>query len=64
MYAIRSYYELADSLIAAVVEPCKKALKNAGMSASEVDEVILVGGSTRIPAIQAKVKELFRNNFV
>jgi len=56
----RSKFEqLADSLINATVEPCQKALKNAGMSASDVDEVILVGGSTRIPAIQAKVKELF-----
>ena len=53
------FEQLADKLISAVVDPCKKALKNAGMSASDVDEVILVGGSTRIPAIQAKVKELF-----
>ncbi|WP_167619295.1 molecular chaperone DnaK [Maribellus sediminis] len=53
------FEQLADKLISAVVDPCNKALKNAGMSASDVDEVILVGGSTRIPAIQAKVKELF-----
>ena len=56
----RSKFEqLADSLITATIEPCRKALKNAGMSASDVDEVILVGGSTRIPAIQSKVKEFF-----
>ena len=53
------FEQLADSLITATIEPCRKALKNAGMSASEVDEVILVGGSTRIPAIQNKVKEFF-----
>tara|TARA_B100001248_G_C27396032_1_gene465619 strand:- start:3929 stop:4909 length:981 start_codon:yes stop_codon:yes gene_type:complete len=41
------------------MEPCKKALEDAGMKASEVDEVVLVGGSTRIPAIQAAVKEFF-----
>ena len=56
----RSKFEqLADTLITATIEPCKKALKNAGMSASDVDEVILVGGSTRIPAIQEKVKAFF-----
>ncbi|QIA09272.1 molecular chaperone DnaK [Draconibacterium halophilum] len=56
----RSKFEqLADTLITATIEPCRKALKNAGMSASDVDEVILVGGSTRIPAIQNKVKEFF-----
>ena len=56
----RSKFEqLADSLINATIEPCKKALKNAGLTAKDVDEVILVGGSTRIPAIQTKVKEFF-----
>ena len=56
----RSKFEqLADKLINATIEPCKKALKNAGLSASDVDEVILVGGSTRIPAIQEKVKNFF-----
>jgi molecular chaperone DnaK len=59
----RSKFEqLADSLINATIEPCKKALKNAGMSPGDVDEVILVGGSTRIPAIQEKVKEFFGKN--
>jgi molecular chaperone DnaK len=53
------FESLADKLIQATVEPCKKALKNAGMKPSEVDEVILVGGSTRIPAIQETVKKIF-----
>ncbi|WP_163321919.1 molecular chaperone DnaK [Draconibacterium mangrovi] len=53
------FEQLADSLINATIEPCRKALKNAGMTASDIDEVILVGGSTRIPAIQDKVKEFF-----
>src|SRR5680860_706141 len=43
----------------ATIEPCRKALKNAGLSASDIDEVILVGGSTRIPAIQEKVEKFF-----
>ncbi len=56
----RSKFEsLADSLIQSTVEPCKKALKDAGMTASDIDEVILVGGSTRIPAIQAIVEKFF-----
>ena len=53
------FEQLADKLINATIEPCRKALKNAGMSASDVDEVILVGGSTRIPAIQEKVQQFF-----
>lgn len=53
------FEQLADSLINATIEPCRKALKNAGMTASDIDEVILVGGSTRIPAVQEKVQQLF-----
>jgi molecular chaperone DnaK len=56
----RSKFEqLTDSLIRATIEPCRKALKDAGMTANDVDEVILVGGSTRMPAIQSIVKEFF-----
>lgn len=56
----RSKFEqLADKLIQRTLEPCKKALSDAKMSASEVDEVILVGGSTRIPAIQELVEKFF-----
>ena len=53
------FEKLADNLIQATIAPCKQALKDAGMSASDIDEVILVGGSTRIPAIQNIVKEFF-----
>lgn len=54
------FESLADKLIQATIEPCKKAMKDAGMSHSDIDEVILVGGSTRIPAIQDVVKKYFR----
>ena len=53
------FEQLADSLIKRTIEPCKSALKNSGLSLSEIDEVILVGGSTRIPAIQDAVKAFF-----
>lgn len=53
------FEQICDDLIRKVIEPCKIALKDAGMSASEISEVILVGGSTRIPAIQAEVEKFF-----
>jgi molecular chaperone DnaK len=53
------FEQLADSLIKRTIEPCRSALKNAGMSTSDIDEIILVGGSTRIPAIQDAVKQFF-----
>ena len=53
------FEQLADSLIQACIEPCRQALKDANMSTSDIDEVILVGGSTRIPAIQAIVEKFF-----
>ncbi len=53
------FEQLSEKLIQATIEPCRRAMKNAGMSNSDIDEVILVGGSTRIPAVQEKVKEFF-----
>ena len=53
------FEQLADGLIKATIEPCRRALKNAGVSTSQIDEVILVGGSTRIPAVQAEVEKFF-----
>ena len=53
------FEQLADSLIQRTIDPCRSALKNAGLNTSDIDEVILVGGSTRIPAIQEAVKKFF-----
>ncbi|HEY1039421.1 MAG TPA: molecular chaperone DnaK [Bacteroidia bacterium] len=53
------FEQLADSLIQRTIEPCRSALKNSGYSASDIDEIILVGGSTRIPAVQAAVEKFF-----
>lgn len=53
------FEQLADSLIKRTLEPCKAALKDAGMGTNDIDEVILVGGSTRIPAIQTAVENFF-----
>mgnify|MGYP006286974387 CR=1 FL=1 len=57
----RSKFEqLSDKLIQATLEPCKKALSDASLTPSDIDEVILVGGSTRIPAIQEVVEKFFQ----
>ena len=53
------FEQLADNLIRATIEPCRIALRDAGLNASQIDEVILVGGSTRIPAVQKVVEEFF-----
>jgi molecular chaperone DnaK len=53
------FEQLADKLIKRTIEPCKSAMKNAGLSNSDIDEIVLVGGSTRIPAIQNAVKAFF-----
>ncbi len=53
------FEQLCDKLIQSTIEPCRKAMKDAGISTSKIDEVILVGGSTRIPAIQKIVEEFF-----
>lgn len=53
------FEQLADSIVERTLEPCRKALKDAGMQTSEIDEVILVGGSTRIPKIQEVVEKFF-----
>ncbi|MEA1876665.1 MAG: molecular chaperone DnaK [Bacteroidota bacterium] len=53
------FVQLSDQLIQATIEPCKKALADASLSTSDIDEVILVGGSTRIPAIQEIVEKFF-----
>jgi molecular chaperone DnaK len=53
------FEQLADSLVERTLEPCRKALKDAGLSTSDIDEVILVGGSTRIPKIQEVVEKFF-----
>ena len=53
------FEQLVDDLVQKTIEPCKTALESAGLSTSDIDEVILVGGSTRIPAIQAAVEKFF-----
>jgi len=53
------FEDLVSELINRVIKPCKNAIKDSGFSASEIDEVILVGGSSRIPEIREKVKEIF-----
>jgi molecular chaperone DnaK len=53
------FEDLVSDLVKRIIEPCKEALKDAGMSTNDINEVILVGGSTRIPKIQEKVKEIF-----
>ena len=51
------FEELSDSLIRRTMEPTRQAMKDAGLTNSDIDEVILVGGSTRIPAVQEAVKK-------
>lgn len=53
------FEQLVDDLVRRTLEPCKKAMKDAGLSTSDIDEVILVGGSTRIPRIQEEVEKFF-----
>ncbi len=53
------FEQLCDHLIQATIEPCRRALQDAGLTASEIDDIILVGGSTRIPAVQEIVKSFF-----
>jgi molecular chaperone DnaK len=53
------FEQLVDSLIKRTINPCKSALKNAGLKITDIDEIILVGGTTRIPAIQDAVKKFF-----
>lgn len=53
------FEQLCDKLIQATIEPCRKALADANLKPSDIDEVILVGGSTRIPAVQEKVQQFF-----
>jgi len=56
----RAKFELLiEDLVARTIEPCKKALQNAGLEVSDINEVILVGGSTRIPAVQEAVENFF-----
>ena len=53
------FEQLIDSLVKRTIEPCKTALKSAGLSTGDIDEIILVGGSTRIPAVQEAVEKFF-----
>jgi len=53
------FEQLIDDLVKRTIEPCQTALKNAGLSTGDIDEIILVGGSTRIPAVQEAVEKFF-----
>ncbi|MFD1293678.1 molecular chaperone DnaK [Lutibacter holmesii] len=53
------FEQLIDDLVKRTIEPCRTALKNAGLSTGDIDEIILVGGSTRIPAVQEAVEKFF-----
>lgn len=53
------FEQLIEDLVKRTIAPCQSALKNAGLSASDIDEIILVGGSTRIPAVQEAVEKFF-----
>ncbi len=53
------FEQLADALIQRMLEPCRRAIKNSGLATTQIDEVILVGGSTRIPRVQDEVEKLF-----
>jgi molecular chaperone DnaK len=53
------FEQIIDKLVQRTIDPCKSALKNAGLAPNDIDEIILVGGSTRIPAIQEAVKKFF-----
>lgn len=56
---LAKFNQLIDDLVKRTIEPCKTALKAAGLSKSDIDEIILVGGSTRIPAVQEAVEKFF-----
>ena len=53
------FERMIDDLVTRTLEPCRKVLKDAGVTASEIDEVLLVGGSTRVPLVQQKVRDFF-----
>ena len=59
---LAKFEDLVDDLVKSIVNPCVQALKDAGLDKSEINEVILVGGSTRIPKIQQEVKEILERN--
>ncbi len=54
------FEQMTEGLVQRSIEPCKKALKDAGLTVDQIDEVVLVGGSTRVPAIQKSVKDFFK----
>ena len=56
------FEQLIDDLVKRTIAPCKKALKNADLSISDIDEIVLVGGSTRIPAVQEAVENFFKKS--